>query len=59
MMCADGGLHADQARRQVGTWGLHLARDHFWLSNGTTLIVAYDVERVLVDIDANHGDCSR
>ena len=26
--------------------------------NGTALIVAYDVERVLADIDANHGDCS-
>jgi len=26
--------------------------------NGTTLIVAYDVERILADIDANHGNCS-
>jgi hypothetical protein len=26
--------------------------------NGTTLIVAHDVERVLADIDTNHGNCS-
>jgi hypothetical protein len=26
--------------------------------NGTTLIVAYDVERILANIDANHGNCS-
>jgi hypothetical protein len=26
--------------------------------DGTTLIVTYDVDRVLADIDANHGDCS-
>ena len=25
MMCADAGLHADQARRQVGEPGFHLA----------------------------------
>jgi hypothetical protein len=59
MMCADAGLHADQARRQVGKSGLHLAaRPLLAQHNGTTLIVAYDVERVLADIDANHGDCS-
>jgi hypothetical protein len=39
--------------------GLHLAaRPLLAQHNGTTLIVAYDVERVLADIDANHGDCS-
>ena len=38
---------------------LHLATRPFLTQHdGTTLIVAYDVERVLADIDANHGDCS-
>jgi hypothetical protein len=26
--------------------------------DGAMLIVTYDVERVLANIDANHGDCS-
>ena len=26
--------------------------------NGAALIVAHDVERVLADIDTDHGDCS-
>src|SRR5207247_2000468 len=59
MMRPDAGLHADQAGRHVGKSGLHLAaRPLLTQHNGTTLIVTYDVERVLADIDANHGDCS-
>jgi hypothetical protein len=59
MMRPDAGLHADQARRQVGKAGLHLATRPFLTQhNGPMLIVAYDVKRVLADIDANHGDCS-
>jgi len=59
MMRADAGLHADQTGRHVGKTGLHLAARPFLAQhNGTTLIVAYDVERVLADIDANHGDCN-
>jgi len=58
MVRANAGLHADQARRQVGKSGLHLpARPLLAQHNGTTLIVAHDVERVLADIDTNHGDC--
>src|SRR4051812_8319989 len=57
MMRPDAGLHADQARRQVGKAGLHLAaRPLLAQYNGTTLIVAHNVERVLTDIDANHSD---
>jgi hypothetical protein len=57
MVRANAGLHADEARRQVGKSGLHLAaRPLLAQHNGTTLIVAYNVERVLTDIDANHSD---
>ena len=57
MMRADAGLHADQARRQVGKAGLHLAaRPLLAQYDRSTFIVAYDVERVLADIDAYHGD---
>jgi len=59
MVRANAGLHADQARRQVGKSGLHLpARPLLAQHNGTTLIVAHDVERVLADIDADDGDGS-
>src|SRR5678809_316011 len=59
MMRANTGLHADQARRHVGKASLYLATGPLLTQhNGTTLIVAYDVERVLADIDANYGDCS-
>ena len=59
MVRANAGLHADQARRQVGKSGLHLAtRPLLAQHNGTTLIVANDVERVLADIDADDGDGS-
>ena len=56
---SDAGLHADQARRHVGKPCLHLATRPFLTQHDcTTLIVPYDVERVLADIDANHSDCS-
>ena len=59
MMRADTGFHADQARRHIGKAGLDLATRPFLTQhNGTTLIVAHDVERVLADIDTNHGNCS-
>ena len=58
-MCADAGLHANEARwllaRRVSTW----PRDHFWRSTiRAALIVAYDMERVLADIDAEDGNGS-
>jgi hypothetical protein len=57
MMRADASFHADQAWRHIGKAGLHLAtRPLLPQHDGTTLIVAYDVERVLADIDANRGD---
>src|SRR5271155_1279265 len=57
MMRADTGFHADQARWHVGKAGLDLAtRPLLPQHDGTTLVVAYNVERVLADIDADHGD---
>jgi hypothetical protein len=54
MMRANTSLHADQARWQIGKSGFHLAaRPLLAQHNGTTLIVANDVERVLADIDAD------
>src|ERR1700758_2780213 len=59
MMCADAGLHADQARRQVGKSRLDLATRPFLPKHDrTTKIVSHDVERVLANIDADHGDCA-
>ena len=59
MMRTDAGFHADQARRHVGKAGLDLATGPFLTQhNRATLIVAHDVERVLADIDTNHGNCS-
>ena len=47
-LSTNASLHADQARRQVGKAGLHLAaRPLLSQHNGTTLIVANDVEQVL------------
>src|SRR5258708_16227941 len=55
-MRADAGLHADPTRRQIGESGLHLAtRPLLPQHNGTALILANDVERVLADIDADYG----
>src|SRR6516162_7673714 len=57
MMCADAGLHADQARRQVGEPGFHLAtRPLLPQHQGSTAILADQMERVLADIDADDGD---
>ena len=57
MMRADAGLHPDQARRQVGEPRFHLAaRPLLPQHDGSALIVAHDVERVLADIDADDGD---
>src|ERR1700739_636047 len=59
MMRADAGLHADQARRQVGKSRLDLATRPFLPKHDrTTKIVSHDVERVLANIDADHGDCA-
>lgn len=57
MMCADAGFHADQARRHIGEPHFHLAtRPLLPQHHGAACIVAHDVERVLADIDADHGD---
>src|ERR1700741_5651888 len=57
MMCADAGLHPDQARWQVSKSRLDLATRPFLSKHDrTTLIVSHDVERVLSNIDADHGD---
>ena len=56
---SDAGLHADKTRRHVGQARFNLAtRPLLPQHNRATLVVPYDVERVLADIDANHGDCS-
>src|SRR4030081_3958880 len=55
-MRADAGPHADPTRRQIGESGLHLAtRPLLPQHDGTALILANDVERVLADIDADYG----
>jgi hypothetical protein len=55
-MRADAGLHANPTRRQIGESGLHLTtRPHLPQHDGTALILANDVERVLADIDADYG----
>jgi hypothetical protein len=55
-MRADAGLHADPTPRQIGEPGLHLAtRTLLSQYDGTALILAYNVERVLADIDADYG----
>src|SRR5258707_9302945 len=60
VMCADAGFHADQARWYVGEPRFHLAtRPLLPQHDGAARIVAHDVERVLADIDADHGgDCA-
>src|ERR1700746_2752280 len=59
MMCADAGLHPDQTRWQVGKSRLDLATRPFLPKHDrTTKIVSHDVERVLANIDADHGDCA-
>ena len=57
MMRPGAGLHADQARRQVGKPRFHLAtRPLLAQHQGSTPILADHVERILADIDADHGD---
>src|SRR6201982_1391643 len=57
MMGADAGFHADTARRYIGEPRFHLAtRPLLPKHGGAARIVAHDVERVLADIDADHGD---
>src|SRR6202790_4821317 len=56
-MCADAGFHADPARWYIGEPRFHLATRPFLPQHdGAARIVAHDVERVLADIDADHGD---
>jgi hypothetical protein len=48
---------AEQAARQVGEPRFHLpVRPFLPQHDCTTFIVAHDVERVLADIDADHGN---
>jgi hypothetical protein len=50
-------MRADQARRYIGEPRFHLAtRPLLPQRDGAARIVAHDVERVLADIDADHGD---
>src|SRR4029079_10746910 len=57
MMRTDAGLHADQARGHVGKVCFDLAtRPLLPQRNCAWLIQADNVERVLADIDADHGD---
>src|SRR5579863_2555486 len=59
MMRADAGFHADEARRYVGKARFHLTtRPLLPQHDGTTLIVADNMKRVLADIDTDHGDCA-
>src|SRR5882672_11440033 len=56
-MCADAGFHADRAWRYIGEPRFHLAtRPLLPQHDGAARILAHDVERVLADIDADHGD---
>src|SRR4030088_3162915 len=58
-MCADASFHADQAGRYIGEPRFDLAtRPLLPQHDGAARIVAHDVERVLADIDADHGDRS-
>jgi hypothetical protein len=57
MMRPDTSLHADQTCRQIGKPRFDLAaRPLLPKHDRTALILAYDVERVLADIDADRGD---
>ena len=56
-MCADAGLHPDQATRHGGKPCSHLAARPFLAQHDrATSIEAHDVERVLANINADHGD---
>src|SRR5215510_13860371 len=57
MMRPGTSLHADEAPRQIGKPGFNLpARPLLAQHQGSTPILADDVERVLADIDADHVD---
>jgi hypothetical protein len=59
MMRADACHHADQTRLQVGKPRFDLTAQLFLPQHDcTALVLADDVERVLADIDADHGDCT-
>src|SRR6202035_3704963 len=58
-MRTDAGFHADQAGWYVGEPRFHLpTRPLLPQHDGAARIMAHDVERVLADIDADHGDRS-
>jgi hypothetical protein len=58
-MGPDAGIQADQARRYIGESRFHLAtRPLLPQHHSAARIVANDVEGVLADIDADHGDRS-
>ena len=57
VMCADASFHANQARRYIGEPRFNLAPRHFCRSTmAPRASWPTTVERVLADIDANHGD---
>ena len=57
MVRANAGLHPDQARQEVGKSGFNLTtRPLLSQHDSAALILANDVERVLADIDTDHGD---
>src|SRR5690242_8111938 len=57
MMRSDTSFHADQACGQIGQSRFHLAtRPLLPQHKRTALVLAYNVERVLADIDADGGD---
>ena len=56
-MCADTSLHTNQAGWHIGQARLHLAtRPLLAQHDRASIIVAYDMERVLADIDADDGN---
>jgi hypothetical protein len=59
VMCTDAGLHADQARRNIGESCFNLAtRPLLTQRDCTGFIKTNDMERVLTDIDADYGNRS-
>src|SRR6266545_4310355 len=59
MMCADAGFHADQARWNIREPRFHLTtRPLLPQCDCAPVIETHDVERVLADVDADHGNLS-
>ena len=57
MMRSDAGLHADQARGNIGKACFHLTtRPLLPQHDRAAMIQTDDVERVLTDIDADYGN---